>query len=51
MDVSPDDAGGGRAAGFDGINVGKWDKVWEKYKVIIPVENQFFYKNLFCTFS
>ena len=26
MDVSPDDTGGGRAAGFDGINVGKWEK-------------------------
>lgn len=35
MDVSPDDTGGGRAAGFNGINLGKWDKVWEKYKVII----------------
>ena len=33
MDVSPDDTGGGCAAGFDETNLGKVHKVWEKYKV------------------
>ena len=60
MDVSPDDTGGGLAAGFDDIHVGKVDKVWEKYKVCLRKKKHvfsmcfnevLFFRSVFCTFS
>ena len=52
MDVSPDDTGGGCAAGFDETNLGKVHKVWEKYKVSYGKSClNMLEENMFCTFS